>query len=73
VNEIVRTLEQEAPGLAERIAEGERQAELERQRWEEQQRRWGAEERERRRVEKSSTPGAQANLTILDDSKGPGR
>jgi hypothetical protein len=56
VGEIVRTLEQEAPGLAERVAEGERQAERERREAEERHRRWAAEERERRRekrIEKS--------------------
>jgi hypothetical protein len=52
VGEIVRTLEHEAPGLAERVAEGERQAERERQEAEEQLRRWEAEERERRRQER---------------------
>jgi hypothetical protein len=52
VSEIVRTLEQEAPGLAEWVAEGERQAERERQEAEERHRRWQAEERERRRKER---------------------
>jgi hypothetical protein len=52
VKEIVRTLEQEAPGLAERVAEGERQAERERQEAEERLRRWETEERERRRQER---------------------
>src|SRR5690242_530836 len=48
VSEMVRTLEQEAPGLAERVREAER----ERQRQEEEFRRWEAEERERRRLER---------------------
>jgi hypothetical protein len=51
VSEIVRTLEEEAPGLAERVAEGERQAERERQGAEERHRRWQAQERERRHLE----------------------
>jgi hypothetical protein len=52
LKEIVRTLEHEAPGLAERVAEGERQAERERQEAEERLRRWEAEERERRRQQR---------------------
>jgi hypothetical protein len=52
VSEIVRALEQEAPGLAERVAEGERQAERERLEAEERHRRWAEEERERRRLER---------------------
>jgi hypothetical protein len=52
VSEIVRTLEGEAPGLAERVAEGEQQAERERLEAEERHRRWQAEERERRRLER---------------------
>ena len=52
VRDIVRTLEQQAPGLAERVALGERQAERERQEAEERHRRWEAEDRERRRKER---------------------
>ena len=68
VNDVVRTLAREAPGLAERVAEAERQAELERRRWEEQHRRWEAEERERRRLQ-DAAERERRRLQAIKDSR----
>ena len=51
VPQIVRELETEAATIAALVAEGERQAEIERQKWEVQQAKWRAEEAERRRIQ----------------------
>jgi len=51
VPQIVRELEAEAATIAALVAEGERQAEIERRQWEAQQAKWLAEEAERRRVQ----------------------
>lgn len=51
VPQIVRELETEAATIAALVAEGERQAEIERQKWEAQQAKWRAEEAERRRIQ----------------------
>ena len=48
---IVKELEHEAATIARLVAEGERQAEIERQRWEAQRREWEREEAERRRIQ----------------------
>jgi hypothetical protein len=47
---IVKALEAEAGNLAKLVEEGERQAEIERQQWEEQRRQWQREEAERLRI-----------------------
>lgn len=51
VPHIVRELEAEAATIAALVAEGERQAEIERQKWKAQQVKWRAEEAERRRIQ----------------------
>jgi hypothetical protein len=51
VPQIARELEAEAATIAALVAEGERQAEIERQKWEAQQVKWRAEEAERRRIQ----------------------
>jgi hypothetical protein len=48
---IVKELERDAAPIAKLVEEAERQAELERQRWEVQQREWRREEAERQRVQ----------------------
>ena len=48
---IVRTLEDEADGIAVLVEERRRQAEAERQRWEVEHERWMREENERRRIQ----------------------
>jgi len=51
VRQIVREMETEAATIATLVAEGERQAEIERQSWETQQAKWHAEQLERRRIQ----------------------
>jgi hypothetical protein len=51
VRHIVRELETEAATIAALVAEGERQAEIERQEWETQQAKWRVEQSERRRIQ----------------------
>jgi hypothetical protein len=51
VPHIVRELEAEAATIARLVAEGQRQAEIERREWEAQHERWQREEAERRRVQ----------------------
>jgi hypothetical protein len=48
---IVKEVEREAATIAKLVEEAERQAELERQRWEVQQREWRCQEAERHRVQ----------------------
>ena len=48
---IVKELERATVNIARLVEEGERQAEIERQRWEAQQERWRKEEAERRAAE----------------------
>lgn len=51
IPKIIRCLENEAPKIAQLIEESERQAEIERQRWEEERLQWQREEEELRRIQ----------------------
>lgn len=62
---IVQELVKAAPEIAQLVEEGERQAELERQRWEVQQEKWRREE-EARRVEKARKDSQEELLQIID-------
>lgn len=60
---IVKELECEAPAIVELVAEGHRQAEIERQRWQEQMENWRREEDEHRRQE--ALKASQADLLAI--------
>ena len=62
---IVKELERAAVIIARLVEEGERQAELERQRWEAQQEQWRREEAERR-AEKALKDSREDLLRIID-------
>ena len=62
---VIADLEAAAPVLAELVAEGERQAEIEHRRWEEQRRKWEREEAERRQVQALKDSREQL-LAIVD-------
>lgn len=65
IPQIVRELEAEAGPIAKLVEEGERQAEIERQELEKEQRRWQREEAERRRKENIKRSRDQL-LTIVE-------
>ena len=62
---IVKELEREAATIATLVEEGERQAEVERQRWEAMQQEWRREEAERRRI-KAIKDGRDELFSIID-------
>ena len=61
--EIERTLTEGATSIAKLVEEGERQAELERKRWEEQQRQWAREEDQRRKAK--AFKGSRDELLLI--------
>jgi hypothetical protein len=63
---IVKELRQLAPDVARLVAEGEQQAELERQRWEAQREQWRREE-EQKRAEKALADSKEELLSIIGD------
>ena len=68
---IVKELKREAATIAQLVEEGERQAEIERQRWEAQQIVWRREEAERRRIkaEKDSREELSSIISAWAEAK----